>query len=104
MNTTITGKLYAYISKTSGPENLERDGVNALILFSSSHMGAYGYVLVGEADVTVSVPEPKVLIEQKIAALEQENTAILADAQAKSTEIRSQIQKLLAISYEASND
>lgn len=106
----ITTKRYAFLPKDSTvtPDKLQTEaGVRHLQFFSDRDgWEKYGYTFVGEAEVTVEIPEVRVLVENKVAALREEEATVRAEAVAKCTAIQSQIQNLLAIEFtpESSGD
>lgn len=60
-----------------------------------------GWTKIGRAQVSISLVDGRELLANRIASLESEERAVLAKAQAKATEIRRQINTLLAITNEA---
>ncbi len=56
-----------------------------------------GYIYVGHAAIEVSLLPPTDITTQAVETLKQQKTQVLADAQAKATQIEGQIQSLLAI-------
>lgn len=96
----ISGELLAYINKNDGPDDIKERGLGALMLSCSEGMSRYGYTLVGKATVVATISAGQDLVEAKVKALREEQRQIIADAQAKSTVIEGQIQKLLAITFE----
>jgi hypothetical protein len=58
-----------------------------------------GYTYIGEATITVDVPDEKTLIDSKVEALREEIKTTRADATAKVTQLEGQIQQLLAIEF-----
>lgn len=105
MSKTISIKTKAWLGRDGGPENLTPERiVGAVTFYSPAGAGAYwkslGYVFVGDAEITVTVIDEPSIVSNKIDALRATKTSVLAEAQAKATELESQIQKLLAISNE----
>lgn len=98
---TIIGEIYAYLSKSSGPDDIERYGLGAVSFFTGADMAPYGYTMLGPVPVSVRIPDAKTIVDNKVTSLKEEKTKILAEAQAKATEIDRKIQTLLAITYEA---
>lgn len=99
---TITARTKAwFITDSDGPEDLHGDPVRAVstVSYYAGDMTAYGWSLVGEAEITLYVDHEDTLIDNKVAALRQELKNVLGEAQLKATEIEGRIQKLLAISY-----
>jgi hypothetical protein len=58
-----------------------------------------GWTFVGIADVTLRMLDESALVAEKVQALEASSTQIMAEAQARVTEIRRQINTLLAIEH-----
>jgi hypothetical protein len=100
--TTVRTKLKAYLSNQSelGPQDLMTDDGIARLFFSNLDMAKYGYTLVGEAEITVALIPTNEMVENKVQALRNEAAAVRAAATATVTRIESQIQNLLAISYD----
>lgn len=105
-NRTITLHAKAWLGDTYGPDDLTLDNdtaVRAVSIFPApSDMAPHGYCFVGDCTITLEMGDEKKLIENKVDALKAEKARVLGDAQAKATSIESKIQKLLAITYEAS--
>lgn len=100
----ITTAMHAYIhpGSTLTPEELQTEkGVRQLAFFGDDgkYWASLGYTYVGPATITVEVPNLRELVDNKVAALQQQEVAIRAEATAKCTAIQSQIQNLLAIEY-----
>jgi hypothetical protein len=100
--TTITSKTKAWISVHGSPDALFGDDKSAAVdelSFSQLDMKSAGWTYVGEATITVDVPDQDALIGNKVESLRAEKQKVLAEAQAKATQLEGQIQKLLAITY-----
>lgn len=97
---TITAKTKAWMSSGMSPRDFD-DQQRAIdrLVFLSLDMSDMGYTLVGEAEITVRVPDEDALIAGKVEMLRSQAKAVRAAAEAKCTEIEGEIQKLLAISY-----
>ena len=105
MNTqTITGELFAYLTGDNGPEELRDQGVKCLTLSPYSGMGSVGWTLVGNASITVEIPDERQLVENKVESLKAEATKLRAETEARLTEIDRKINTLLAITFEAPSD
>jgi hypothetical protein len=99
MKITIEAKAFLTNASSVTPQQLQtEEGVRHLSFFQSD-MSAYGFSYIGPATVTVDIPDPRGLVEQKIQSLREEAGKVRADATARCTEIESQIQNLLAIEY-----
>jgi hypothetical protein len=99
---TITGKTKAWLSESGSPDALLGDNHGAAVSslsFCSWDMKSVGWTYVGEATITVDIPDHDTLIGNKVESLRAEKQQILAEAQAKATQLEGQIQKLLAITY-----
>lgn len=57
-----------------------------------------GYILIGEAEVTVDVPQINV-INAEIEAIKKARDELLAEAQLKANHLNQRIEQLLAIEY-----
>lgn len=78
-----------------GPDNINKDG-------SLKAMWADdGYLLVGNAEITVDLLPTKKVTEHAVASLRTQKEKVIADAQAAATSIERQIQSLLAIEHTA---
>lgn len=60
-----------------------------------------GYVFVGHAKIEIEFLPQKDVTASAVASLKKQKKKVLADAQAKATEIEQQIQSLLAITFDA---
>ena len=60
-----------------------------------------GYRHVGFAELVVTILPTEDMLSSAVDALKAQKQKVIADAEAESTRIESEIQKLLAISYEA---
>lgn len=105
---TLIAKQTAWIPEHSsiGPEDLINAKPESLVeqfyyTRSSSNMAAHGWTRVGEAEITVTLPDTEELVANKIDALRKQKDNVLAEAQNKATNIERQIQTLLAITYDA---
>jgi hypothetical protein len=99
----MTVKSKAWISPYANlsPADLrEESGVQQLTI-STANMQSAGYTFVGEAEITVEIPDEKTLVDNKVAALRNERASVLAEARMKATKIDGQINDLLAIGYDA---
>ncbi len=68
-----------------------------------SDMTDCGYTLVGEASVTLDLPEHRQLIDAKVDSLRAEVKKVRAEAEAKANFLESQISNLLAIEHSPSS-
>ena len=85
-----------------GPQDF-KDGmpVNGLSFYDAD-MTDQGWTRVGDAEITIEVPDASTMIANKVEALKAQQRKLLGDAQAKATRIDAQIQKLLAITCDGS--
>jgi hypothetical protein len=99
---TVTMKTKAWITQYSrvSPKDLIEGRLNNLT-FHTGNMKDCGWTFVGEAEVSVQVPDEKTLIDNKVAALREEAKLIRAEATANVTRIEGQIQSLLAITCDS---
>lgn len=99
----ITTKRYAFLPKASRvtPDQLQTEHGTVELSFMAFREGweKYGYTYVGEAEVTIEIPDVRTLVENKIAALQEEAAEIRAKATKACTEIDGLIQNLLAIEF-----
>jgi hypothetical protein len=98
-----TAQMHAFISKESSatPQELQTEkGVRKMSFFSDKkYWIELGYTYIGEATITVEVPDERTLIDSKVEALREEIKTTRAEATAKVTKLEGQIQQLLAIEY-----
>lgn len=75
-------------------------------LFSifSLDMSNYGYVLVGEREFTVDIPDDFNPVPRQIEVLEHDQERILADANEKINAIQERISKLRALEHKQECD
>lgn len=85
-----------------GPDDFKEGMSSDAMAFYDHDMTSSGWTKVGTAVITMEVVDKAAMVESKIESLRALQTKTIADAQAKSTEIEGQIQKLLAISHEGS--
>lgn len=100
----ISGKLPAWFtSEWVGPDDLNgspQDSIGKLSFYIFSDTPPANWSRAGDAQITVTLDDEKTLIANKIEALRGELQKVRADASVKATTIKSEIQNLLAISYE----
>lgn len=101
---TITTTSKLWFNSYHGPDDLSKDPlelVNNLTFLnpacSDADWAAMGYTRVGDAEITITLVDTDTLVQNKVESLRAEQKRVIADAQLKSTQIESQIQKLLAI-------
>lgn len=105
MTQVYEGTLIAWITSDWNAEGA-MNGDSKLVLESVhlSHndgMESCGWVRAGTARVEITLIDKSAIVENKVESLNAQKTQILAEAQMKATQIEEQIQKLLAITYEA---
>jgi hypothetical protein len=101
---TVSMKTKAWIgtgSDVSPKDLMEGKKLDQLIFWHLDNFSKMGYTFVGEAELTVTVPDEKTLIDNKVQALREEAKSIRAAATAQVTRIEGQIQSLLAITCDA---
>ena len=106
-----TATLHAWLSTYHSIEGLfdgTPDQVTSTLAYTTSGPGtngyleSQGYTYIGTAEITVTVGDRTEIVTSKVQGLKEQQRSILAKAQAESTQIEEQIQKLLAIGYEGS--
>lgn len=98
VSTTITAWLTNHGMASPG-EILKGKGIEYLG-FSKNDMRHAGWTKVGEATITVELNDEREMVSNKIDSLREEAKAVRAEATAKVTRIESQINDLLAISFD----
>jgi hypothetical protein len=103
-NKTITTTSKVWLGNISGPDDLKKpplEVVNSLTFLnpacSDADWAALGYTRVGDAEITITLVDTNTLVQNKVESLRAEQKQVLAEAQLKSTQLESKIQKLLAI-------
>lgn len=102
---TVTTKTKAWITPHSSvsPQDLMAGKRLEDLIFHNNSMTVAGWTFAGDAEITVAIVDEKSLVENKVAALREEAKTIRAEATAKVTKIESQIQNLLAISFDGAD-
>lgn len=105
----VTTTMHAYLAAhaTLTPHQLQTPaGASQLtyVAAQSKYWAEHGYTYIGEAEVTVEVPDVRELVDNKIESLRSQAIAIRAEATAKCTAIEGQIQNLLAIEHTPAAD
>ena len=89
-----------------GPHNIDK--VTEIHNFNFSRpdadMGRYGWTKVGTAHIRVELVSSDALVSNKIDALQAAIRKTEAEAQAKVTELKGQIQQLLAITHQPTEE
>lgn len=100
---TITAKISAWLTGNSLTPKELLDGEPARVInglgYSLHDMTGSGWSLVGEAEITLIIPDENALIANKVEALKHEKASVLAQAQLRATLIEGQIQELLCIEF-----
>lgn len=98
---TITGTTKAWLSGHRGPEDISGDAERAIeaCTYTNSDMSGSGWVLAGEAEITVRIVDTDGLIKNKVDSLEKAIKRVQAEAEREVNDLRGKIQNLLAISY-----
>ena len=100
---TVTTKTKVWITPYCGlgPEDLKAGRVNGLTYHNlAGDQIPEGWVLAGEAEITVHLVDAKTLVANKIESLREEAKAVRAEATARVTRIEGQINDLLALSFD----
>lgn len=104
MKKTITTTSKLWLGQCFGPDDLSKDPhelVNRLTFINPActddAWAALGYTRVGDAEITITLVNTDTMVQNKVDSLRSEQKRVIAEAQLKSTQIESQIQKLLAI-------
>lgn len=101
---TITGTTKAWITEhsTARPEHIAEGDPRLVgwLTYSTMDMSDCGWVLVGEAKITIDLPSIEEVVTNQVAALRQQITNVRAEAENKATELERQVQQLLAITME----
>jgi len=98
---TVTGTTKAWITEhsTARPEHLAEGDPRLIkwVCYSDMDMSGSGWVLVGEATVTLKLDSVEEVVANQVAALRQQITSVRAEAENKATDLERQVQQLLAI-------
>lgn len=97
-----TVKTKAYVTQYSSitPKDIQEGNRVDELCFGSWKNPPDGWTCVGDAEITFTPVDNKTLVDNKVQALRSEAASIRAEAAAKVTRIETQIQNLLAISYD----
>lgn len=111
---TITGRVAVLVSKYASFDlnDTGKTPVDQFAYVSPNYINKDGnlnhdwakdgkYRHVGWADISIQILPVKQMMSSAISALEAEKKHVLATAQAEATRIEVEIQKLLAITYDA---
>ena len=93
---TVNGTTSAWLSsigRKDDPSNIEN------LMFSNCDMTSSGWIKVGNASVTVEFLDNQSIINGRIDALHADERRVMAETEKKLTDIRGQIQSLLAIEH-----
>lgn len=111
--TVISGRAIALVSNYTNfdPAKPDETPAHAFALVSeesvdeqgalSAFWSEDGYVMVGTAEITVTLLDRKDMTVGAVKSLRAKKAKILAEAQREATRIEERIQSLLAIEYEA---
>ena len=104
MSKIVEGNVDVWVTEYSpiGPHNIDKVTDTSGFSFSrpDADMGKYGWTKVGTAQIRVELVSSDALISNKIDALQAAIRNTEAEAQAKVTELKGQIQQLLAITHQ----
>lgn len=100
----ITFETKAWISQYNHitPDKVGTEDGAASLYYARADLSQQGYAFAGNATITLDVPGPKELVENKVAAMREEIKATRAEASARVTKLEGQIQQLLAIEFKPS--
>jgi hypothetical protein len=101
----VTGTTKAWMTEYCGigPEQLKSGDPKVIVKslqFSHLDMQTEGWVLVGEAEITVTIKSTDEIVGHQVDALKAKKQNVLAQAEMEATQIERRIQELLAITYE----
>lgn len=109
---TITGRAAVAVSKYTGFDlsNPDKTEAHEFVFLNPARVNdgvldwdwsKDGYRFVGWAAISIQLLPSDTMLQSAVSALQAEKQAVIADAQRRATEIDGEIQKLLAITYEA---
>lgn len=105
MSRTITATVPAWIaSEYFDPKTLV-DGEPVKVVSElhyctpAADMTGYGWVKCGTAEITLTIDDPREVINNKVDALHAQKRSVMAEAQMKLNKIEGQIQELMCIEY-----
>lgn len=81
----------------------DHDSIVDSLAFSNFDMSGQ-WTRIGEATITVEVPDENEIKQGMVESLKAERERVLADAQAKANEIEEKIQNLLAITWNGNDE
>jgi hypothetical protein len=102
---TVEGRTGVWLTEYDshvGPQELAKqpgDWIAKHVTYSGQNMASHGWTRIGEARVEITLNDPNTILTEKVTALKAQKQNVLAEAEAKATEIERQIQTLLAITY-----
>lgn len=99
---TITGTTTAWLASYANPDCLKGEGDVNEVTFASIDMTSHGWTRLGPATITFECPDEKVIIANKVIALQGELQTVRAKAQEAVNALEDKIQSLLALTFEAS--
>lgn len=105
MKVTQTVKAWLPNDSMMSPDELTDQAQVQLqrLAYTNANMSEYGYTLIGDAEITLTLPERRQLIDAKVTAMRAEVKKIRGEAEAKANYIESQISNLLAIEHSPSS-
>jgi len=108
MSKVIEGNVDVWVTEYSpiGPHNIDKVTDTSGFSFSrpNANMGEYGWTKVGTAQIRIELVSSDDLVSNKINALQVAIRKTEAEAQAKVTELKGQIQQLLAITHQSTEE
>ena len=99
---TITGTTTAWLTSYANPDCLQGKGDVTEINFADQDMTQSGWTRLGPATISFECPDEKVIIANKVIALQGELQTVRAKAQEAVNALEDKIQSLLALTFEAS--
>ena len=96
---TITRKMKAWLTehraaRDANPEDVEN------MAFSALDMADHGWILIGDAEITVTLRDRNEITYSQVAVLKEAKKRIQATAEAQINAIEGQVQSLLALPME----
>lgn len=106
MSRTITATVPAWITSNYFDPKTLVDGEPGRVIdgvgYSSLDMSTHGWVKCGTAEITLTIDDPREVIDSKVTALQAQKKSVMAKAQMELNKLEGQIQELLCIEYQPS--
>jgi hypothetical protein len=106
MSKILEGEVFAWVTSDShiGPHNIQDIHSPERFHYTNSDMTDYGWTKVGVADIRLELFDADEWVLSKIDALNAQIKRTEAEAEAKITELKGQIQQLLAITHQPTDE